>query len=67
MSAAGFGLPASGLAIEPARLAVAALVGVAVAVPASLVPAIRASRVKPLAAMREGTDDVDRSVAGPHA
>ncbi len=60
MSAAGFGLPESGLAIEPARLAVAALVGVAVAVPASLVPAIRASRVRPLAAMREGTDDVTR-------
>lgn len=58
MSAAGFGLPSSGLAVEPARLAVAALVGVAVAVPASLVPAIRASRVRPLAAMREGTDDV---------
>jgi putative ABC transport system permease protein len=59
MSAAGFGLPSSALAIEPARLLVAALVGVAVAVPASLVPAIRASRVKPLAAMREGTDDVN--------
>ncbi len=58
MSAAGFGLPASGLAVEPARLALAALVGVAVAVPASLVPAIRASRVRPLAAMREGTEDV---------
>jgi putative ABC transport system permease protein len=59
MGAAGFGLPSSALAVEPARLALAALVGVAVAVPASLVPAIRASRVKPLAAMREGTDDVN--------
>ena len=59
MGAAGFGLPSSALAIEPARLAIAALVGVAVAVPASLVPAIRASRVKPLAAMREGTDEVN--------
>ncbi len=58
MSAAGFGLPASGLVVEPTRLALAALVGVAVAVPASLVPAVRASRVNPLAAMREGTDDV---------
>ena len=69
MSAAGFGLPTSGLAVEPARLAVAALVGVAVAVPASLVPAIRASRVRPLAAMREGAEDVSgpsrvRTVAG---
>jgi putative ABC transport system permease protein len=60
MGAAGFGLPSSALAIEPARLVVAALVGVAVAVPASLAPAIRASRVKPLAAMREGTDEVNR-------
>ncbi len=59
MSAAGFGLPSSALAIEPARLAIAALVGVAVAVPASLVPAVRASRVKPLAAMREGTEEVN--------
>jgi putative ABC transport system permease protein len=59
MSAAGLGLPASGLAVEPARLALAALVGVAVAVPASLAPAVRASRVRPLAAMREGTDDVN--------
>jgi putative ABC transport system permease protein len=58
MGAAGFGLPEAGLAVEPARLALAALVGVAVAVPASLVPAIRASRVRPLAAMREGTEDV---------
>jgi putative ABC transport system permease protein len=59
MSAAGFGLPSSALAIEPTALLVAALVGVAVAVPASLVPAIRASRVKPLAAMRDGTEDVN--------
>lgn len=58
MTAAGFGLPAHDLAIEPARLALAAAVGVAVAVPASLVPAVRASRVRPLAAMREGTVDV---------
>jgi putative ABC transport system permease protein len=60
MGAAGFGLPSSALAVEPARLLVAALVGIAVAVPASLVPAIRASRVKPLAAMREGTDEANR-------
>src|SRR4051794_37618929 len=59
MSAAGFGLPSSALAIEPTRLALASLVGVAVAVPASLVPAVRASRVKPLAAMREGTEEVN--------
>jgi putative ABC transport system permease protein len=58
MGAAGFGLPAHGLAVEPSRLLLAAAVGVAVAVPASLVPAVRASRVRPLAAMREGTDDV---------
>ena len=66
MSAAGFGLPSSALAIEPARLALAALVGVAVAVPASLVPAVRASRVKPLAAMREGTEEVNARLAGAH-
>lgn len=60
MSAAGFGLPASTLDVQPARLAIAAAVGVAVAVPASLAPAVRASRVKPLAAMREGTEEVTR-------
>src|SRR5262245_24775122 len=60
MSAAGFGLPSSALAIDAGRLLIAAVVGVAVAVPASLVPAIRASRVKPLAAMREGTEEANR-------
>jgi putative ABC transport system permease protein len=58
MGAAGFGLPEAGLAIQPSALALAAAVGVAVAVPASLAPAVRASRVRPLAAMREGTEDV---------
>jgi putative ABC transport system permease protein len=58
MGAAGFGLPEAGLAIQPTALALAAAVGVAVAVPASLAPAVRASRVRPLAAMREGTEDV---------
>ncbi len=58
MGAAGFGLPDAGLAVEWSRLAVAAAVGVAVAVPASLAPAVKASRVQPLAAMCEGTAEV---------
>jgi putative ABC transport system permease protein len=58
MRAAGFGLPDAGLAIDTSRLALAAVVGIVVAVPASLVPAIKASRVQPLAAMRDGTADV---------
>ncbi|WP_395110520.1 ABC transporter permease [Actinomadura sp. SCN-SB] len=47
------GLMVRGLAISPANLLIAALVGVVVTLLAALSPAVRASRVAPLAAMRE--------------
>ncbi len=51
---AGFTLPNSGLLLEPRTVIVALLVGVLVTVIASLRPARRATRVPPIAAVREG-------------
>jgi putative ABC transport system permease protein len=52
---AGFGidLPAAGLKVEPRALMTALLVGVGITVVASFVPARRAARVPPLAAVRD--------------
>jgi putative ABC transport system permease protein len=47
------GVPGDGLAIVPASIAVAVVTGVIVTVVSALLPAWRASRVPPLAAMRE--------------
>jgi putative ABC transport system permease protein len=58
MAGIGVDLP-GGLSVEPSSLAVAAAVGLVVTVLASLVPAVRASRVAPLAALRDSA--VDRS------
>ena len=49
--AAGFGIPRSGLSIAPRTIAVAACVGVGVTVLSAFVPALRATRVAPIAAM----------------
>jgi putative ABC transport system permease protein len=51
----GFTLPNSGLLLEPRTIIVALIVGVLVTVIASLRPAIRATRVPPIAAVREGS------------
>jgi putative ABC transport system permease protein len=53
-NAAGFTLPNSGTVVEPRTVIVSILVGVIVTVLASLRPAIRATRVEPIAAVREG-------------
>jgi putative ABC transport system permease protein len=50
----GFTLPNSGLLLEPRTVIVALIVGVLVTVIASLRPARRATRVPPIAAVREG-------------
>jgi putative ABC transport system permease protein len=50
----GFTLPNSGLLFETRTIVVALLVGVLVTLGASLRPAIRATRVPPIAAVREG-------------
>ena len=53
-NAAGLTLPNTGTVVKPRTIIVAILVGVIVTVLASLRPAIRATRVEPIAAVREG-------------
>jgi putative ABC transport system permease protein len=52
--AVGFTLPNSGLLLKPRTIVVALLVGIIVTILASLRPAMRATRVPPIAAVREG-------------
>ena len=52
--AVGFTLPNNGLTVETRTIVVALLVGIVVTLLASLRPAIRATRVPPIAAVREG-------------
>ena len=53
-SAVGFTLPNSGLLLKPRTIVVALIVGIVVTILASLRPALRATRVPPIAAVREG-------------
>jgi putative ABC transport system permease protein len=53
-NAAGFTLPNTGIVLKPRTVIVAILVGVIVTMLASLRPAVRATRVDPIAAVREG-------------
>jgi putative ABC transport system permease protein len=52
--AIGIELPGAGLVIAPRTIIVALLVGTIVTLVASLAPALRATRVPPIAALREG-------------
>ena len=52
--AVGFTLPNSGLVFETRTIVVSLLVGIVVTLLASLRPAVRATRVPPIAAVREG-------------
>jgi putative ABC transport system permease protein len=52
--AVGFTLPNSGLIFETRTIVVALIVGIVVTLLASLRPAVRATRVPPIAAVREG-------------
>ena len=52
--AVGFTLPNSGLILTPTAVAIALTAGIVVTVVASLRPALRATRVPPLAAVHEG-------------
>jgi putative ABC transport system permease protein len=61
MASAGIDLPGTGLVVNGSTVAAAFAVGVGVTVVASLAPAVRASRVAPLAALRDV--EVDRSHA----
>jgi putative ABC transport system permease protein len=53
MDAFGFDLPAGGIVVRPAAVVTAILCGFVVTVLSAMVPAVRASRVSPLAAMRD--------------
>jgi putative ABC transport system permease protein len=59
LSAAGFGIPISSLTLDQGTVVTSLVVGVLVTLIASLTPALKASRVAPLAALRDM--DVDRS------
>jgi len=52
--AIGFGLPAAGIEVAPRTIIAALLVGVVVTVVAAVGPALRATRVPPIAAVQEG-------------
>jgi putative ABC transport system permease protein len=53
LSAFGFDLPASGIVVQPDTVVIALVVGTLVSVLSALVPARRAARVPPVAAIRE--------------
>ena len=59
----GFALPAGGMTLQLSTLLIAPIVGLTVTLLASLAPAVRASRVSPLAALRDV--EVDRSATSP--
>jgi putative ABC transport system permease protein len=52
LSAFGFDLPASGIVVKPSTVIIALLVGTVVSVLSAIVPARRAARVPPVAAIR---------------
>jgi putative ABC transport system permease protein len=58
----GFSLPAGGLAITARDVALALTTGVVVTVVAGLAPALRATRVAPLAALRESATEGPRAL-----
>lgn len=67
--AVGFSFPSGGLVLRPATVITGFVVGTGVTLFAALAPALRASRVAPLAALREGAVDTSstsrtRGVAG---
>ncbi|MFI6443722.1 ABC transporter permease [Kitasatospora sp. NPDC050543] len=61
-SAFGFSLPTGGMVITAAAVVLPLVVGTAVAVGSALLPAVRAGRTAPLAALRETA--VDRAAGG---
>src|SRR5262245_50691857 len=61
LDAAGFGIPTGTLALEQSVVLIALAVGIVITLIAGLTPAIKASRVAPLAALRDV--EVDRSGA----
>jgi putative ABC transport system permease protein len=64
LKAFGIDLPASGVVIKPRTFVVPLLVGVVVTVVSSIAPARRASRIPPMAALREGGVEQGGSLRG---
>jgi putative ABC transport system permease protein len=60
----GADLPDSGTVLETRTIVVSLLVGIIITVLAGLAPALRATRVSPLAAMREGLEIPPRIITG---
>jgi putative ABC transport system permease protein len=56
LKAFGADFPAAGLALEPRTVVVAVAVGVGTVLAAAVVPALRATRVPPVAALQEGAE-----------
>ncbi len=52
--ALGFGLPTASFQVEPRTIAISLAVGIASTLLAALIPALRATRVAPVVALREG-------------
>ncbi len=53
LNATGFSLPTSGLVMKPRTIVLGMVVGTLVTIVSSIAPAIRSSRVRPLAALRD--------------
>jgi putative ABC transport system permease protein len=62
--AAGFGIPAAGLTLATRTIVIALAVGILVTLLAAVVPALRATRVPPVAALRDDATTAVSSVAG---
>jgi putative ABC transport system permease protein len=56
MAATGLDLPKVGTVFEPRTAIVAAVIGIGVTVASSIAPALRATRIEPVAALREGAE-----------
>ncbi|MGB3676120.1 MAG: FtsX-like permease family protein [Candidatus Nanopelagicales bacterium] len=61
LGAGGLALPNSGLVVESSSVIWSVIIGIVVTVVASIAPAVRASRVPPLAALRETDADTSAS------
>jgi putative ABC transport system permease protein len=56
MTAAGLDLPKVGTVFEARTVIVASIIGIGVTILASIAPALRATRIEPVAALREGAE-----------
>lgn len=63
MKAANIGIPTSGLVLETRTVVISLVVGIGVAFIAALAPALRATRVPPVAALQEGASLPPSAVA----